>query len=93
LTRYDPKRVERGDMLKVEDVLEILAIPLLGIIPESETVLKASNVGMPVILDPASRAGQAYVDVVARYLGEQIEHRFTQPERRGLFQRFLWRTA
>jgi septum site-determining protein MinD len=93
LSRYDPARVSRGEMLKVEDVLEILAIPLLGIIPESETVLKASNLGMPVILDRESKAGQAYIDVVGRYLGEQIEHRFTQPERRGLFQRLLWRTA
>lgn len=93
LTRYDPERVNKGEMLKVEDVLEILAIPLLGIIPESETVLKASNLGMPIILDRASKAGQAYDDVVGRYLGEQIEHRFTQPERRGIFQRLLWRTA
>lgn len=93
LTRYDPSRVEKGEMLKLEDVLEILAIPLLGIIPESETVLKASNLGMPVILDPTSKAGQAYADVVGRYLGETIEHRFMQPQRRGLFQRLLWRTA
>jgi septum site-determining protein MinD len=84
LTRYDPNRVSRGDMLKVEDVLEILAIPLLGIIPESETVLKASNLGTPVIFDDTSKAGQAYADVVGR---------FTQVERRGLFQRLLWRTA
>jgi septum site-determining protein MinD len=48
---------------------------------------------MPVILDKESKAGQAYRDVVGRYLGEQIEHRFTQPERRGIFQRLLWRTA
>ena len=93
LTRYDPERVTKGEMLTVEDVLEILAIPLLGIIPESETVLKASNLGMPVILDTASKAGQAYADVVGRYLGETIEHRFVRPQRRGLFQRFLWRTA
>lgn len=93
LTRYDPDRVNKGEMLKVEDVLEILAIPLLGIIPESETVLKASNLGMPVIFDNQSKAGQAYTDVVGRYLGETIEHRFVQPERRGLFQRLLWRTA
>jgi septum site-determining protein MinD len=93
LTRYDPERVAKGEMLKVEDVLEILAIPLLGIVPESETVLKASNLGMPVILDKTSKAGQAYADVVGRYLGEAIDHRFVQPERRGLFQRLLWRTA
>jgi septum site-determining protein MinD len=93
LTRYDPMRVERGDMLKVEDVLEILAIPLLGVIPESESVLKASNTGQPVILDATSKAGLAYADVVGRYLGEQIEHRFMSVERRGIFQRLLWRTA
>ncbi len=93
LTRYDPARVNKGEMLKVEDVLEILAIPLLGIIPESETVLKASNLGTPVILDRTSKAGQAYADVVGRYLGETIEHRFVMPERRGLFQKLLWRTA
>ena len=93
LTRYDPKRVERGDMLKLEDVLEILAIPLLGVIPESESVLAASNLGQPVILDGTSKAGLAYADVVGRYLGEQIEHRFMNVERRGLFQRLLWRTA
>jgi septum site-determining protein MinD len=93
LTRYDPERVAKGEMLKVEDVLEILAVPLLGIVPESETVLKASNLGMPVILDKTSKAGQAYADVVGRYLGETIEHRFMQSQRRGLFQRLLWRTA
>ncbi len=93
LTRYDPVRVERGDMLKVEDVLEILAIPLIGIIPESQTVLKASNLGQPVIADPTSPAGKAYDDTVGRFLGETIEHRFVRTERRGLFQRLLRRTA
>jgi septum site-determining protein MinD len=93
LTRYDANRVERGEMLKVDDVLEILGIPLLGIVPESQSVLKASNVGMPVILDKESPAGRAYNDAVSRFLGETIEHRFMKPERRGLFQRLLWRTA
>ena len=93
LTRYDPARVERGEMLNVEDVLEILAIPLLGIIPESQAVLRASNVGVPVILDDVSTAGQAYSDAVGRFLGEQIEHRFTKPQKRGLFARLLGRTA
>jgi len=93
LTRYDPNRVERGEMLNVEDVLEILAIPLLGIIPESQAVLRASNIGQPVILDDGSSAGQAYSDAVGRFLGEQIEHRFTKPQKRGLFARLLGRTA
>jgi septum site-determining protein MinD len=93
LTRYDPERVERGDMLKVDDVLEILAIPLLGVIPESQSVLKASNVGMPVILDEISTAGRAYRDAVGRFLGETIDVRFTKPEKKGLFGRLLRRTA
>ncbi len=93
VSRYDAERVRRGEMLKVEDVLEILAIPLLGVIPESQSVLKASNVGMPVIMDPDSPAGRAYEDAVGRFLGETIEHRFAGPARRGLLQRLLWRTA
>ncbi|HEY0834418.1 MAG TPA: septum site-determining protein MinD [Azospirillum sp.] len=93
LTRYDPERVERGEMLKVDDVLEILAIPLLGVIPESQAVLRASNIGMPVILDEASNAGQAYLDSVGRFLGEDVEHRFISVPKKGLFSRFLRRSA
>jgi septum site-determining protein MinD len=93
LTRYDPARVERGDMLKIDDVLEILSIPLLGVIPESTAVLRASNTGTPVILDQKSTAGQAYMDSVARFLGETVEHRFVNGEKKGFFHRLLGRTA
>lgn len=93
LTRYDPDRVSRGDMMKVEDILEILSIPLLGIVPESPTVLSASNVGMPVVLNKESNAGAAYADAVSRLMGEQIEMKVLGPERRGLLYRLLWRTA
>jgi len=93
LTRYDAQRVSKGEMLKLEDVLEILAIPLLGIIPESPSVLRASNIGVPVVLDPDSPAGRAYYDAVGRFLGETIEHRFLKPERRGLFARLIGRAA
>jgi septum site-determining protein MinD len=93
LTRYDPARVEKGEMLKVEDVLEILAIPLLGVIPQDDAVLQASNVGMPVTLDERSKAGQAYKDAVRRLAGEQIEMRFTAPARKGLVQWLLRRPA
>jgi septum site-determining protein MinD len=93
LTRYDLARVERGEMLKVEDVLEILSIPLLGIIPESPAVLRASNLGVPVVLDETSTAGNAYSDAVSRLLGESVEHRFLKPERKGFFDRLLRRTA
>jgi septum site-determining protein MinD len=91
LTRYDPARVERGDMLKVDDVLEILSIPLLGVIPESQAVLRASNTGTPVVFDTKSTAGQAYLDAVSRFLGEDVEHRFMGQERKGIFSRLFGR--
>jgi len=90
VTRYDPNRVERGEMLKLEDVREILAIPLLGVIPENESVLKASNTGTPVIMDAESVAGQAYKDAVSRFLGEDLPHRFLEPDKKpGLFRRLF----
>lgn len=89
LTRYDPERVSRGEMLSVADVEEILAIPLLGVIPESKSVLAASNSGEPVILDDASDAGQAYDDAVGRLLGEDLPHRFLTPARKGFFARIF----
>jgi septum site-determining protein MinD len=87
ITRYLPKRVSSGDMLSAEDVQEILAIPLLGIIPESTSVLQASNAGVPVVLDGRSNAGQAYLDAVARFLGEEKRHRFGK--KRGFLTRLL----
>lgn len=89
LTRYSPSRASTGEMLRVEDVEEILAIPLLGVIPESESVLKASNKGEPVILDKQAEAGLAYSDAVARLLGDQIEHRFLEEQKGGFFKRLL----
>jgi septum site-determining protein MinD len=88
LTRYSPSRVEKGEMLSVDDVREILAIELLGVIPESPAVLQASNAGIPVVLEERTDAGQAYDDAVARFLGEQREHRFLQ-EKRSLFGRLF----
>ncbi len=64
LTRYNPGRVSRGDMLSMEDVLEILRIKLVGVIPEDQSVLRASNQGEPVILDINADAGKAYADTV-----------------------------
>ena len=91
LTRYDPARVAKGEMLAVDDVKEILSIPLLGVIPESESVLRASNTGTPVVFDEDSPAGRAYVDAVARFLGEQREMRFVKPERRSFFRALFGR--
>lgn len=89
LARYLPNRVDRGDMLSMDDVCEILGIPLLGVIPESESVLLASNAGSPVILDEQSEAGQAYDDLVARFLGEERPHRFLTAEKKGLLKRLF----
>lgn len=89
LTRYSPERVALGEMLSVEDVQEILSLSLLGVIPESKSVLSASNAGVPVILENESDAGQAYGDVVARYLGEQLPHRFLEVQKKGFFSRLF----
>jgi septum site-determining protein MinD len=89
ITRYSPRRAKAGEMLSVEDVQEILSVPLLGVIPESQAVLQASNTGVPVVLEGKSDAGQAYADAVSRFLGEQLPHRFLEPERRGLLGRIF----
>ena len=89
LTRYSPERVENGEMLSVEDVKEILAIPLIGVIPESTTVLKASNTGTPITLFDHSDAGDAYKDAVSRFLGEETPMRFIQNEKKGLLRRIF----
>src|SRR5215207_795258 len=71
LTRYDAVRARRGEIMKVEDVLEILSIPLLGIVPESGEVLLSSNVGAPVALgSPGSAPAQAYLEAARRLKGE-----------------------
>ena len=89
LTRYNPERVKRGEMLSVDDVLELLGIPFLGVIPESQSVLNASNSGMPVVLDESSDAAQAYLDVVYRFLGQDRPHRFVDLPKRGIFKRMF----
>jgi septum site-determining protein MinD len=89
LTRYNPERVEKGEMLSVKDVQDILAIPLLGVIPESPSVLTSSNNGTPVIADAQSEAGQAYTDLVARFLGDNKPHRFLTAEKKGFFSKLF----
>ena len=87
LTRYNPARVAIGEMLSVKDVEEILGINVVGVIPESENVLTASNNGIPVIVDTNSLAGQAYSDTVARILGEERPLRFIDVPKKGFLQR------
>ncbi|SQH76429.1 cell division inhibitor, a membrane ATPase,activates minC [Shewanella benthica] len=89
LTRYSPKRVSSGEMLSVEDVEDILAIPLIGVIPESQAVLKASNSGVPVILDQDSDAGKAYSDSVDRLLGEELPLRFITEQKKSFLKRIF----
>lgn len=91
LARYAPDRADRGDMLSVEDVLEILGIPLLGVIPESQTVLQSSNAGVPVILEDGSDAGVAYGDLVDRFLGKNLPHRFITSQKKGFLKRLFGR--
>lgn len=89
LTRYNPGRVSKGDMLSMEDVLEILRIKLVGVIPEDQSVLRASNQGEPVILDAEADAGKAYADTVERLLGEERPFRFIEEEKKGFLKRLF----
>lgn len=89
LTRYNPGRVEGGEMLSIKDVEEVLGLKAIGVIPESGDVLNASNKGEPVILDLESMAGQAYDDTVARLLGEDRPLRFTTLEKKGFFSKLF----
>jgi septum site-determining protein MinD len=93
ITRYDAQRAARGEMLNIEDVLEILSTPLLGIIPESEEVLRASNIGSPVTLNNAASApARAYLDAARRLKGDDVP--MTIPNgRKGLFDKLFGRRA
>lgn len=89
ITRYNPARVEEGQMLSLQDIQDILRIKLLGVIPESETVLHASNQGTPAIHMNTSDVSEAYKDVIARFLGEDKPMRFTEAEKAGFFKRLF----
>ncbi|HEV2626406.1 MAG TPA: septum site-determining protein MinD [Xanthobacteraceae bacterium] len=93
ITRYNPWRAARGEMLSIDDVLEILSIPLLGIIPESEEVLRASNIGSPVTLNsPLSAPARAYFEATRRLKGETIPVKIPS-ESRGIFNKLFGRKA
>ncbi|MFZ9034817.1 MAG: septum site-determining protein MinD [Francisellaceae bacterium] len=89
ITRYSPQRVVLGEMLSLEDVQDVLSIPLLGVIPESKMVLQASNSGVPVTAYSDSDAGQAYLDAIDRFLGQDKPLRFTSAEKPGFFKRLF----
>ena len=93
ITRYDAARAARGEMLSIEDVLEILSTPLLGIIPESEEVLRASNIGSPVILSNAASApARAYMAAARRLKGEDVPMSIPS-DKKGLFDKLFGRRA
>jgi septum site-determining protein MinD len=89
LTRYNPKRVSDGEMLSLKDVEDILRIKLIGVVPESESVLHASNQGMPVIHLKDTAVSEAYKDTVARYLGEERSMRFTEYTKPNFLKRIF----
>jgi septum site-determining protein MinD len=91
ITRYNPTRVQEGHMLSLEDIQDILRIPLIGVIPESEDVLQASNQGVPAVLLDKSDVAEAYKDVVDRFLGKEVPLRFTEAAKQGLLQRVFGR--
>jgi len=93
ITRFDAGRAARGEMLSIDDVLEILSVPLLGIIPEDKEVLRASNLGAPIVLsNPASAPARAYMDAARRLTGRQVIAEVTS-ERRGLLTKLFGRRA
>ncbi|MFZ9990622.1 MAG: septum site-determining protein MinD, partial [Burkholderiaceae bacterium] len=91
ITRYNPSRVEGGQMLSLEDIQDILRIPLIGVIPESETVLQASNQGVPAVHIKGSDVSEAYNDVISRFMGEEVPLRFVDAQMAGLFKRLFGR--
>jgi septum site-determining protein MinD len=89
ITRYNPDRVDQGQMLSLQDIQDILRIKLIGVIPESETVLQASNQGTPAVYLKGSDVSEAYQDVVARFLGEDKPLRFIDAQKQGFFKRLF----
>jgi septum site-determining protein MinD len=89
INRINPILIKRGDMLSVDDVLDLLAIELIGIVPEDENVLVASNKGQPLALDSKSKAGQAFGNIARRLLGEEVP--YLDLESHGLWTKLLGR--
>ncbi len=89
ITRYNPNRVEDGQMLSLQDIQDILRIKLLGVIPESDNVLQASNQNTPAIHMNDTDVSEAYKDVIDRFLGEDKPMRFTEAVKPGFFKRMF----
>ena len=93
ITRYSARRVRDGEMLSYGDILDILKIPLLGVIPESQKVLESSNAGVPAVHDAQSEVAQAYADAINRFLGSDVPLRFVADEPQGFLRRLFGRKA
>ncbi len=91
ITRYNPNRVQEGQMLSLQDIQDILRIPLIGVIPESETVLQASNQGLPAVHMQGSEVSEAYKDVIERFLGQERPLRFIDAQKPSLLKRLFGR--
>jgi septum site-determining protein MinD len=91
ITRYNPSRVEEGQMLSLKDIQEILRVKLIGVIPESETVLHASNQGVPAIHMEGTDVSEAYKDVIDRFMGQERPLRFTEAQKPGFLKRIFGR--
>ena len=89
ITRYNPNRVDQGQMLSLEDIQDILRIKLIGVIPESESVLQASNQGLPSIHMQGTDVSEAYKDVIDRFLGQDKPLRFIEAQKQGFFARLF----
>ncbi|MFM1908016.1 MAG: hypothetical protein RLZZ591_1693 [Pseudomonadota bacterium] len=89
ITRYNPARVDQGQMLSLDDIQDILRIKLIGVIPESEAVLQASNQGLPAVHLQGSDVAEAYKDVIDRFLGQDKPMRFTEAPKTGFFKRLF----
>jgi septum site-determining protein MinD len=89
ITRYNPARVDQGQMLSLEDIQDILRIKLIGVIPESESVLQASNQGVPAVHMQGSDVSEAYKDVIDRFLGAEKPMRFTEAPKQSLLKRLF----
>ncbi len=87
LNRVKPDMVRRGEMLSVEDVLEVLAIPLIGVVPDDENIIVSTNEGMPIALDGRALAGRAYRNIARRLMGQEVP--LLDLRERGLFDRLF----
>lgn len=89
ITRYNPGRVDQGQMLSLQDIQDILRIKLIGVIPESESVLQASNQGLPAVHLQGSDVSEAYKDVIDRFLGADKPMRFVDAQKTGFLKRLF----